>query len=146
MFVIGLTIYGYQKRIFKISQRKLCASPKSEPSDVARPVVAPQEVGTELVEARAADLAHDQVDLVDEDVDRRLDAGQPAGRRTIEGRAPHKAEVGAETQRDQDIGAAANPAVEEQCQLVADRCLDRRQHVERARRLVELAPPMVRNK
>ena len=112
-------------------------------SAVARPIFAPQEIGAELVEARAADLAHDQVDLVDEDVDRLLDPGQPAGRRAIEGRAAHEAEIGAEAQRDQDVGAAANAAVEQQGQLVADRRLDRRQHVERARRLVELAPAMV---
>ena len=40
------------------------------------PVVAPQEIGPELVEARAADLAHDQVDLAAEDVDCLLDPGQ----------------------------------------------------------------------
>ena len=32
------------------------------------PVVAPQKIGAELVEARAADLPHDQIDLVDEDI------------------------------------------------------------------------------
>src|SRR6266851_4315921 len=83
------------------------------PSDVARPVVAPQEVGAELIEARTADLAHDQVDLFDEDVDRPFDTGQPAGGGTVERRPAHEAEIGAKTQRDQDIGAAANAAVEE---------------------------------
>ena len=39
-------------------------------SAVLRPVVAPQEIGAELVEARAADLGHDQVDLAAEDVER----------------------------------------------------------------------------
>src|SRR5271165_4339627 len=112
-------------------------------SDVPLPVVTPQEIGAELIEAGAADLAHDKVDLVVENRDRLLDTGQTAGGRAIEGRAPHEAEIGAEAQRDQDVGAAANPAVEQQGQPVANRLLDRRQHVERARRLIELAPTVV---
>src|SRR5262249_8437646 len=60
-----------------------------------------------------------------------------------EGRAPHKTEIGTETQGDQDIGAAANPAVEKQGQLVTYSSLDRRQYVERAGRLIELAPAMI---
>ena len=112
---------------------------------IARPILAPQEIGAELVEARAADLAHHEVDFLDKDVDRLLDPGQAAGSRPIERRTAHEAEIGAEAQRDQDVGAAADPAVEQQGQLVADRRLDRRQHVERARRLVELAAAMVRD-
>src|SRR5216684_1905600 len=110
---------------------------------VLRPVVGPQEIGAELAEARTAYLAHHEVDLIDEDVDRLLDAGQSAGRGAVERRPSHEAEIGAETQRDQDVGAAPHAAVEQQGQLVADRRLDRRQDVERARRLVELAPAMI---
>src|SRR6266436_4900327 len=73
--------YGYHKRIFHISQAN-CV--RRKPSNIARPVVAPQEIGAELIEARAADLAHHQVDLVDEDVDRLFHAGKPAGGGTIE--------------------------------------------------------------
>src|SRR5260370_24198658 len=113
-------------------------------SAVALPVVLPQEIGAELVEAGAADLAHHQVDLVDEDVDRLLDPGQPAGRGAVQGRPAEEAEIGAAAQRDQDVGAAPHAAVEQERQLVADRGLDRRQDVERARRLVELAAAMVR--
>src|SRR5438552_9298105 len=79
---------------------------------VALPIVLPQEVGAELTEARAADLAHHQVDLVDENVDRLLDAGQPAGGGPVERRPPHEAEIGAEAERDQDVGAAPHTAVE----------------------------------
>src|SRR5947209_939071 len=90
-----------------------------KPSYVSRPVVAPQEIGTELIEAGTADLAHNEIDLFDKDVDRLFDAGQPAGRRTIEGRAAHKAEIGAETERYQNVGATPHPAVEQQGQFVA---------------------------
>src|SRR2546421_195896 len=79
------------------------------PSRVAGPVVAPEEIGAELVEARAADLAHHQVDLAAEDVDRLLDPGQTAGDRAIERRPPEEAELRAEAHRDQDVGAAPDP-------------------------------------
>src|SRR6266568_4863065 len=114
-------------------------------SAVLWPVLGPQEIGAELIEAWAADLAHYQVDLAPEDVDRLFDAGQSAGGGGVERRPPHEAEIGAEAERDQDVGATPHPAVKQQGQLVADRRLDRRQHVERARRLVELAPAMVRD-
>src|SRR6266516_2482847 len=112
-------------------------------SDVAGPVVAPQEVGAELTEARTADLAHHQVDLAAEDVDRLLDPGQPAGDRAVQGRPAEEAELRAEAERDQDVGAAPHTAVEHHRYAVANRRLDRRQRVERARRLVELASAMV---
>src|SRR4051794_10522085 len=75
-------------------------------SAVAGPVVGPQEIGAELVEARAADLAHDEVDLVDENIDRLLDPGKAASSRAVQRRPPEEAEIGAEAQRDQDVGAA----------------------------------------
>src|SRR6266487_4299313 len=109
-------------------------------SAVFRPVVGPQEIGAELIEAWTTDLPHHQIDLAPEDVDSLLYPRQPAGGGAVERRPPHEAEIGAETERDQDVGAAPDPAVEQQRELVADRRLDRRQHVERARRLVELAP------
>src|SRR5437763_11549880 len=87
-------------------QMAICRTQPPEHSAVARPVVGPQEIGAELIEARAADLAHYQIDLVDEDIDRLLDPGEPAGRGGIEGRAYEEAEIGAEPQRDQDVGAA----------------------------------------
>jgi hypothetical protein len=68
-------------------------------SAVLRPVVGPQEVGTEFIEARTADLAHHQVDLAAEDADRLLDPGEPAGRGAVEGRAAEKNEIGSEAQR-----------------------------------------------
>src|SRR5215469_12901628 len=71
-------------------------------SAVLGPVVAPQEIGAELVEARAADLAHHEIDLAAEDVDRLLDAGQPAGDGAVERRAAEKHELGAQAKRDQD--------------------------------------------
>src|ERR1700730_14123849 len=106
---------------FPYFTRGSCASLTELPpqaSHVARPVVAPQEIGAEMIEAGAADLAHDEVDLTDKDVDRLFNAGEPSGGGTIEGRPPHKAKIGAEAQRDQDIGTAAHPAVEQQGQLV----------------------------
>src|SRR5260370_40404765 len=90
-------------------------------SAVLRPVLGPQEIGAELTEARTADLAHYQVDLAREYVDRLLDAGQSAGGGTIERRSPHKAEIGAEAERDQDVGATPHPPVEQQGQLVPHR-------------------------
>ena len=42
----------------------------SNQSDVSRPVVAPQEVGADFTEARAADLAHYEVNLAAEDIER----------------------------------------------------------------------------
>ena len=108
-------------------------------------ILPPQEIGAELVEARTADLPHDEIDLVAEDRDRLLDPGNAAGGCAIKRRPAHKAEAGAEAQRDQDVGAAPHSAVEHHRQLVADCLLDRRQYVERGRRLVELAAAMVRH-
>jgi len=45
------------------------------PLGVLAPVPGPQKIRTELIEAGAADLAHDQVDLGAEDIDRLFDAG-----------------------------------------------------------------------
>src|SRR5712691_6843579 len=98
------------------------------PSYVARPILPPQEIGAELVEARAADLAHHEIDLAAEDVDRLLDPGDATGGRTIERRPAHKAKAGAETKGDQDIGATPHAAVEHYGQPVADRLVNRRQH------------------
>src|SRR5271170_889568 len=81
-------------------------------SAVLGPVVAPQEIGAELVEARAADLAHDQVDFVAEDVNHLLDTGNPACDGAIERRPAEKDELRAKAPRDQDVGAAPHPAVE----------------------------------
>src|SRR3954451_3855106 len=110
---------------------------------VALPVVGPQEIGAELVEARAPDLAHHEVDLASEDVDGFLDPGDATGSRAVKGRPAHEAEIGAEAERDQDVGAAAHAAVQKDRHFVAYRRLDLRQHVERARRLIELAPAVV---
>src|SRR6184192_2861235 len=71
-------------------------------SAVALPIVLPQEIGAELVEAGAADLAHHQIDLVDEDIDRFLDPGKPASRGAVEGRPAEETEISTEAQRDQD--------------------------------------------
>ena len=114
-------------------------------SGVARPVVAPQKIGAKLVEARTADLAHHQVDLAAEDVDRLLDPGQPAGDRAVKRRPPEEAELCAKAQRDQYVGAASDAAVEHHGHAVADRRLHRRQYIERSWRLIELAPAMVRD-
>src|SRR5260370_34000899 len=85
-------------------------------SAVLRPVVGPQEIGAELAEARTADLPHHQIDLVDEDVDCLLDAGQSAGRGAVERRPPHETELGAEAKRDQDVSAPPDPAIEQHSQ------------------------------
>src|SRR5579884_4484961 len=114
-------------------------------SAVALPVFLPQEIGTELVEAGAADLAHDQVDLAAEDVDRLLDAVETARDRAVQRRPAEEAEFRAEAHRDQDVGAAPHAAVEHDSQPVADRRDYRRQHVERGRGLVELARAVVRH-
>ena len=68
-----------------------------------------------------------------------LTPGEPAGDRAVERRPAEEHELRAEAQRDQDVGAAPHAAVEHHRHAVADRRLDRRQHVERGRRLVELA-------
>src|SRR5215472_16572512 len=81
-------------------------------SAVLRPVVAPQKVGAELVEARAADLAHDEVDLAAENIDHLVYAGQSTCHRTIERRPAEEHELGPKTEGDQDVGAAPHAAVE----------------------------------
>src|SRR6202011_6332686 len=63
-------------------------------SAVLHPVVTPQKVGAELVEARAADLAHHEVDFAAEDVDHLVDAGKPTGDRAIERRPAEEHELG----------------------------------------------------
>src|SRR5436190_21882909 len=70
------------------------------------------------------------VDLALKNVDRLLDTGEAASRRAIQRRPSKETEIGAETQRDQDIGAAPHAAIEEQGQPVADRRADRREHIE----------------
>jgi hypothetical protein len=116
---------------------------RPDPSAVLHPIVAPQKVGAELIEAWTADLAHDEVDLAAEDVDHLLDAGWPAGDGAVERRSAEEDELGAETEGDQDVSAAAYAAVEHHAYFVADRRLDRRQSFQRGRRLVELAAAMV---
>src|SRR5712692_6172591 len=90
-------------------------------SAVLLPVVLPQKVGAKLIEARAADLAHDEVDLAAEDVERLLNPGEPAGDRAVERRPAEKAELRADEERDQDIGAAPHTAVEHYRHAVGDR-------------------------
>src|SRR5437763_15550387 len=94
-----------------------------EGSAVALPVLGPQEIGAELIEARAADLAHHEVDLAAEDIDRLLDPGQPAGDRAVKRRPAEEAELRAEAPRDQDVGAAPDAAVEHHRHAVANRGL-----------------------
>src|SRR5579862_5572180 len=76
--------------------RRACLPSAQRGSSVAAPVVGPQEIGAEIGEARRADLAHHQVDLGAEDVDRLLDPGQSTGHRAIKRRPAEKAEIGAE--------------------------------------------------
>jgi hypothetical protein len=52
--------------------------------------LAPQEVGAELAEARAANLAHNELDFAAENVDHLLDARKAAGNGDVEGRRPKK--------------------------------------------------------
>src|SRR4051794_13683700 len=106
-------------------------------------LLGPQEIGAELVEARAADLTHHEVDLGLEDVDRLFDPRQSERDRAIKRRTAKGDELCAETQRDQYIGAAPDAAVEHHRHSIADRRLDRRQGVKRGRRLIELPPAMV---
>src|SRR5579883_3043806 len=114
-------------------------------SAVVLPVLAPQEIGSELIEARAADLAHDEIDLVLQDRDRLGGAGHAADDRAVQRRPAEKYEARPEAQRDQDVGVAAHAAVEHDGQPVAERGVNGRQDVERGRRLVELAAAMVRD-
>ncbi len=87
---------------------------------------------------------HHGVDLGLEDVDRLLDPRQSEGDRAVQCRAAEGHELRAEAHRDQYVGAAPDAAVEHHGHPVADRRLDRRQRVERGRRLVELAAAVVR--
>src|SRR5207237_3007600 len=120
------------------------ATERAEPvSAVLRPILAPQEVGAELVEARAADLAHDEIDFAAEDVDHLIDARNSADNGAVKRRAAEEHELGAEAERDQDVGTAPDPTVEHHRHLIAHRRLDRRQSLERSRGPVELAAAMV---
>jgi hypothetical protein len=60
------------------------------------PVIAPQEIGAELIEARAADLAHHEVDFAAENIECLLDAGKSAGDGAVERRLAEKHELSAE--------------------------------------------------
>jgi hypothetical protein len=71
----------------------------------------------------AADLCHDDIDLVAQDGNRPTCAGKSAGGPTIERRPPDEAELCAEAQRGHDIGAAPDAAVQHQSRFVADRCV-----------------------
>jgi hypothetical protein len=121
------------------------AAAGTAPVLVPRPILRPQEVRAELVEAGATDLAHHEVDLGLEDVDRLLDPGQSAGNRAVKRRAAEGDKLRAEAHRDQDIGAAPHATVEHDRHPVADRRLDRRQRVERGGRPIELAAAVVRH-
>src|SRR6516162_1451053 len=95
-------------------------------SNIARSILPPQKIGAELVQARTADLGHDQVDLVMENRDRLLYPRDAAGGCAVERRSSHKDKPRAEAERDQDVGAAPHTAVEHHGQLGANRLHDRR--------------------
>src|SRR5579872_985974 len=114
-------------------------------SAVSAALVLPQEIGSEIAEAGAADLAHHEIDLVDKNVDRLLHPRQAIGCRAVKRRPAEEAEIGAEGEGDQDVGAASDAAVQKQGQLVAYRGADCRQHVQGAGCPVELPSAMVRH-
>src|SRR5262249_26220620 len=100
---------GHRPRCGRQSRPRATDGPFSA---VLCPVVAPQEVRSELIEAWAADLAHDKVDLAAENIERLFDAPGPTRDRTVKRRATEEHELGAEAEGDQDIGATAHAAVE----------------------------------
>src|SRR3954454_6810099 len=73
---------------------------------VSCPILLPQEIRPELVEAGAADLGHYGVDLGAENIDRLLDPRQAASDRAVKRRAAKEHELRTEAHRDQNVGAA----------------------------------------
>ena len=98
---------------------------------------------TELRDAVTAEQRHDPVHFALEDLERLPRAGLAAGGDTVEHGAAEQHEVGAERQGLDDVGAAAEAAVDEHAQPLAHRRDDRRQRLERGERAVELPPAMV---
>src|ERR1700726_15900 len=113
------------------------------PSDIARPVVPPQEIGAELIEPRTVDLTHHEVYFAAQYVDRLFDTRKPPCSCAVQRRSSKKHELCAKTQRNQDVAAAPHAAIQHYRHSFANRSLDRRQYVERGRSLVELASAMV---
>ena len=117
------------------------AGPAALPQD--RDARLGERVGAELVRAGVAAEGHRQVELGEDHLQHRLDARLSAERQAPDVGAAEADGVGAEGERLEHVGAAADAAVEEDRQLVADRLGDRRQGVERGDRAVDLAAAVV---
>ena len=89
--------------------------------------------GADLARPGQAAERHRQVELGEDHLQHRFDAGLAVERQAPDVGAAEADGVGAEGERLEHVGAAADAAVEEDRELAADRLGDRRQGVERAR-------------
>ena len=102
-------------------------------------------VGVELADRRAAAEREREVDLGEELAAHRFDAGRAADREAVRVEPPEENGVGAERHRLDDVGAAADPAVDEEREVGPDRVADLDERVERRDRAVDLPAAVVRD-
>src|SRR5207253_1862453 len=98
-----------------------------------------------LGEARHPEQAEAALHLVLEQLEQAGDAGLPAGGERVALHAAHADEVGAGRDRLDDVGAAADRAVDDDLGAAGDGIDDLGQHVERAAAVVELAAAVIRD-
>jgi hypothetical protein len=96
------------------------------------------------VQVAAAHQRQVAVDLLRQQLDRVQHAGCAPNRRSEQERPADEHEIRPERQRRQDVRAAPEPAVDQQRQVLRGGA-DSRQHVQRRRRRIELAPAVVRH-
>src|SRR6516225_8866714 len=84
-------------------------------------------------------------DLVLEDFEQAHNAGAAGRGEAINIEPADRNRVGPQYHRLDDIGAAADPAVDDDSRAIADRLDDLRQDIERAENVIELAAAMVRH-
>ena len=113
----------------------------TEPSGV-KPA-ATSTSGAQVVDRAAAEAEQRLVDAGAEDLEHVGDAGLAVGRQPPEVGAADHHRAGPERQRLDDVAAAADAAVEQHLDLVADRVDDRRQRADRRRRAVEVVAAVV---
>ena len=117
--------------------RRLHLTVRSDPHEQP-----PAEVG----DSGDTEQAHIAFDLLAKMSSARLAPVPARGGHPVQRGAADEHRVGAEHHRLQDVGAAPEPAIDDQRDPVADRTARLGQNVDRRHRPVELAPAMVRDR
>jgi len=84
-------------------------------------------------------------DLVFENLEEPYDPRSSGRGEAVDIETADRDRIGAQDHRLDDIGAAADPAIDDDAGAAADRGDDFRQHIDRAEPVIELAPAMVRH-